>query len=76
MEVVHFAEIGNLKYVHHTIDTFSGIQWATYVKSEKAYSIITHLLEVMAVMGIYAQIKIDNIPAYVSILLFFSNIIT
>ncbi|MBV2133725.1 DDE-type integrase/transposase/recombinase [Pseudomonas sp. MAP12] len=66
MDVFHFAEFGNLKYVHHTIDTFSGFQWATALNSEKADSVITHLLEVMAVMGIPAQIKTDNAPAYVS----------
>ncbi|ERE71793.1 Pol polyprotein [Cricetulus griseus] len=66
MDVFHFTEFGNLKYVHHTIDTFTGFQWATALNSEKADSIITHLLEVMAVMGIPAQIKTDNAPAYVS----------
>ncbi|ERE69715.1 sorting nexin-6-like protein [Cricetulus griseus] len=45
MDVFHFAEFGNLKYVHHTIDTFSGFQWATALNSEKADSVITHLLE-------------------------------
>ena len=62
-----FADFGNLKYVHHTIDTFSGFQRTTYLKSEIADSVITHLLEVIAVMGISAQIKPDNAPAYVSI---------
>ncbi|MGE9714896.1 DDE-type integrase/transposase/recombinase [Escherichia coli] len=66
MDVFHFAEFGNLKYVHHTIDTFSGFQWATALNSEKADSVITHLLEVMAVMGIPAPIKNDNAAAYVS----------
>ncbi|KAL6083314.1 hypothetical protein STEG23_007305 [Scotinomys teguina] len=66
MDVFHFAEFGKLKYVHHTIDTYSGFQWATALSSEKADSVITHLLEVMAIMGIPAQIKTDNAPAYVS----------
>ncbi|MEJ1274732.1 amelotin [Cricetulus griseus] len=66
MDVFHLTEFGNLKYVHHTIDTFSGFQWATALNSEKADSVITHLLEVMAVMDIPAQIKTDNAPAYVS----------
>ena len=66
MDVFHFAEFGKLKYVHHTIDTYSGFQWATALSSEKADSVITHLLEVMAIMGIPAQIKTDNGPAYVS----------
>ncbi|KAL6084245.1 hypothetical protein STEG23_037991, partial [Scotinomys teguina] len=66
MDVFPFAEFGKLKYVHHTIDTYSGFQWATALSSEKADSVITHLLEVMAIMGIPAQIKTDNAPAYVS----------
>ena len=32
----------------------------------KAGSVITHLLEVIAIMGIPAQIKTGNVPAYVS----------
>ena len=66
MDVFHFVEFGKLKYVHHTIDTYSSFQWATALSSEKANSIITHLLEVMAIVGIPAQIKTDNGLAYVS----------
>lgn len=61
MDVFHF---GQLKYVYHTIDTYSGFQRATALSSEKADSVITHLLEVMAIMGISVQIKTDNVPAY------------
>ena len=50
MDVFHFREVGKLKYVHHTIDTYSGFQWATTFSSEKAHSVITHLLEVIAIM--------------------------
>ena len=66
MDVFHFMEFSKLKYVHHTIDTYSGFQWATALSSEKADLVITHLLEVMAIMGIPAQIKTDNSPAYLS----------
>ena len=52
--------------MHHTIDTYSGFQWATALTSEKADSVITHLLEVIAFMEIPVQIKTDNAPAYVS----------
>ena len=60
MRVFQFAELGKLKYVCNTIDTYSGFQWATALSSGKADSVITHLLEVMAIMGIPAQIKMDN----------------
>ncbi|KAL6034728.1 hypothetical protein STEG23_021964, partial [Scotinomys teguina] len=66
MDVFHFAEFGKLKYVHDTINTYPGFQWATGSNSEKAGSVTTHLLEVVAIMGIPAQIKTDNVPAYVS----------
>jgi hypothetical protein len=66
--------------VHHTIDTYSGFQWATALASEKADSVITHLLEDMAIMGIPIQIKMDNSLAYISNKmkqgLFFYTIIT
>ena len=66
MDVFHFIEFVKLKYVHHTIDTYSGFQGETALSLEKADSVITHLLEVMAIMGIPAQIVTDNGPAYVS----------
>ena len=45
---------------------YSWFQWATALCSEKADSVITHLLEVMAILGISIQIKTHNGPAYVS----------
>ena len=66
MDVFHFSEFGKLKYVHHAIDTYSGLQWATALSSEEADSVITHLLEIMAIIGIPTQIKADDVPAYVS----------
>ena len=66
VDVFHFTEFGKLKYVHHSIDTYSGFQWATALPPEKADSIITHLLEVMAIMGIPTQIKMNNVPLYIS----------
>ena len=66
MDVLHFAEFGKLKYVYHTIDTYSSFQTATALSLEKADSVITYLLEVMAIMVILAQLKSDNGPAYVS----------
>ena len=64
MNFFHFTEFGKLKYVHHTIDTYSGFQWATALASEQADSEIIYLLEVMAIMGM--PIQMDNSPAYIS----------
>ena len=66
MFVFYFTEFGMLKYVQYTIDTHSGFQWAIALPSEKADSVITHLFEVIAIMGIPIQIKTDNTPAYTS----------
>jgi len=65
MDVFYFTELGKLKYVHHGIDTYSGFQWATPLVSEKADSVITHLLEGVTIMVILIQIKTDNGLAYV-----------
>ena len=46
MDVFYFAEFGKLEYVHHTIDKYSGFQWAAALSSYKTNSVITHLLEV------------------------------
>ena len=62
----HFVEFGKVRYVHHTIDTYSGFQLTTALSSEKNGSVISHLLEVMAIMGIPVHVKADNAPAYVS----------
>ena len=66
MDVIHIPSFGRLKYVHHTINTFSHFQWATPLPSEKADSVITHLLACFAIMGIPFILKTDNAPAYVS----------
>jgi hypothetical protein len=52
-------------YIDHTIGMYSGFQWVTALSFEKADCVITHLLEIMAIMGIPAQIKTDNAPTYV-----------
>ena len=52
--------------MHHTVYTYSGFQWAIALPLEKADSAITHLLEVMAIMGIATQIKMDSGLAYTS----------
>lgn len=46
--------------MHHTIDTYSGFQWANGLSSEKAGSVITHLLEGMALVGIGVQTRTDS----------------
>lgn len=66
MDIFYLTEFGNLKLIHHTTDAYSGFQWASALSSEKDDSVITHLLETIAIMGILIQIKTDNVPVYVS----------
>lgn len=66
MDVTYVPSFGRLKYVHHTIDTWSHFQWATPLPSEKANSVITHLLTCFAVMGVSTKLKTDNAPTYCS----------
>lgn len=66
LDVFHLTGFRKLKYVHHTIDTYSVFQWANASSFEKPGSVITHLLEVMSIIGILVNIKMDNAPSYVS----------
>ena len=61
-EQFHFAEIRKLKYVHHTIDKYSEVT----LSSEKFHSVITHLLELVCIMGTPVQIKTENATVYFS----------
>jgi hypothetical protein len=65
MIVFHFAEFGKLQFVYHTTDTHLGFQRATALSSEKADSVITHLLKVVAVMGISVQVRLTG-PLHIS----------
>ena len=53
----HLILFVKLKYVHHTIDKYSGFRWANALYSEKADSVIIPLLEVMTIMGLPVQMK-------------------
>ena len=57
MDMFYFVEFGKLKHVHHTVNTYSGFQWATTLSSEKADLVMIHLLVVTAFMGIPAHVK-------------------
>lgn len=52
--------------LYHTIDTYSGFQWAFALNSEKDDSKIAHLLVVMTILEMPQQNEIEDAPAYVS----------
>ena len=61
---------GTLKYVHVSVDTFSGAVFASCHTGEKARDVRKHFLAAFASLGVPRQIKTDNGPAYVSVSLF------
>ena len=66
MDVTHVPSFGQLKYVHVSIDTFSGFLVASLQSGEATKHCIAHRLYAFSVIGIPKAIKTDNGPGYVS----------
>ncbi|KAJ7415500.1 hypothetical protein WISP_78065 [Willisornis vidua] len=66
-DVTHIPQFGQLKYIHVSIDTFSKLMVASAHTGEKARDVQRHLIAAFAYMGVPAQIKTDNGPAYTSV---------
>lgn len=66
MDVTHIPEFGKLKYVHVSVDTTSGVVFATTHTGEKANDVISHCLEAWAAWNKPRELKTDNGPAYTS----------
>lgn len=64
MDVTHVPEFGNLKYLHVTIDTFSGFIFASLHTGEASKNVIAHVLNCFSVLGKPRSIKTDNSPGY------------
>ena len=73
----HCVEFEILKYVHmliqHTIDTYSGFQWASAISSEGDDSEIAHLLEMMAILEMPLQTGADDSLTCVSTIMHFAH---
>ncbi|NXM46204.1 POK8 protein, partial [Gymnorhina tibicen] len=65
-DITHFAPFGRLKYIHVSIDTFSGAVFASAHSGEKTRDAINHLILAFATLGIPKELKTDNGPAYSS----------
>ncbi|RMB93717.1 hypothetical protein DUI87_29948 [Hirundo rustica rustica] len=65
-DVTHFPEFGRQKYIHVSIDTFSGAVFASAHTGEKAGDAIKHLIHAFSFLGIPKELKTDNGPAYKS----------
>lgn len=66
MDVTHVPEFGTLKYVHVSVDTASGIIFASAHTGEKAHDVIAHCLEAWAAWGKPQILKTDNGSCYTS----------
>ncbi|NXI23842.1 POK11 protein, partial [Sterrhoptilus dennistouni] len=66
MDVMHVSQFGRLKYVHISVDTFSGAVYASAHTGEKSGDVIKHLLQAFSFMGIPRTIKTGNGPGYTS----------
>ncbi|NXV56867.1 POK11 protein, partial [Molothrus ater] len=65
-DVTHFAPFGRSKYVHVSVDTFSGAVFASSHAGENTMHTIKHFLLAFAALGVPKEIKTDNGPAYTS----------
>ena len=66
MDVTHGPELSSSSFLHVVIDAKSSFIWATPLRGEATWHVITHLLACFAVMGTPNSIKTDNGPAYIS----------
>jgi transposase InsO family protein len=65
-DVTHISQFGTLKYVHVTVDTYSGVLFSSAHTGETNKHALGHLLGAFATFGIPKSIKTDNGPTYTS----------
>ena len=63
--VTHYAPLGRLKYLHISVDTYSGALHATPLPRESAKHTRAHWLEAFSHLGRPQEIKTDNGPGYI-----------
>ncbi|NXY01765.1 PO113 protein, partial [Pteruthius melanotis] len=66
MDITHVPQFGRQKYVHVSVDTFSGATFASAHCGEAAKDIVNHLMQAFATLAIPKSIKTDNGSAYIS----------
>ena len=60
MSLITLAPFGKFKYIHISIDTYSGALYASALTGESAKNIQAHWLEAFSHLGRPQQIKTDN----------------
>ncbi|KFP67310.1 hypothetical protein N322_01734, partial [Cariama cristata] len=63
-DVTERSSLGRLRFIHVSVDTYSGLLWATLHTSTRAKDAHKHWLTCFAVMGVPQEIKTDNGPTY------------
>ena len=66
MDVTHISSFRRLQYLHVSVDTCSGIIFASPLMGKKASHVIQHCLEAWSAWGQPKILKTDNGPAYTS----------
>ncbi|KAL6031583.1 hypothetical protein STEG23_035109 [Scotinomys teguina] len=66
MDVTHVASFGLLKYMHVSVDTYSGMIFTSLHRGECVKDVSKHLIQAFAYLGVPNLIKTDNGPAYAS----------
>ena len=69
MGVTHIPAFGKLSFLHVTMDTFSHVIIASARSGEAARDVIQHLFQCFSQIGLPEQIKTDNAPAILLLLL-------
>ncbi|RMC19968.1 hypothetical protein DUI87_00813 [Hirundo rustica rustica] len=65
-DVTHIMSFGRQRYVHVSVDTFSGAVYASAHSGEKSSDAMKHLIQAFSFLGIPKSIKTDNGPTYTS----------
>ncbi|RMC20169.1 hypothetical protein DUI87_01015 [Hirundo rustica rustica] len=66
MDVSHIMPFGRQRYVHVSVDTFSGAVYASDHTGEKSSDVMKHLIQAFSFLGIPKSIITDNGPTYTS----------
>lgn len=64
MDVTQYASFSPWKYLHVSIDTYSGFIMATPQRGEASKHIINHCIRTFATLGRPKELKTDNGPGY------------
>ncbi|RMC19813.1 hypothetical protein DUI87_03378 [Hirundo rustica rustica] len=65
-DVTHIMSFGRQRYVHVSVDTFSGAVYASAHTGEKSGDAMKHLVQAFSFLGIPKPIKTDNGSTYTS----------